>query len=425
MTTYHTLTLNGGIESLTYDSTTNKIYGPIHGTDKIYSGSVSNPTTTYSLTTVLSGGHVFNGSSPLTNDGTHLYITPEIANGYFLKIRMSDMVTITTTSPDADITLHGGGILDSTSEHAFFTNLSGGIVKLKLSDMTYTKHFLDIGMVTDDCCKVELNAEEYLVCVTESRAVSSAGSNTGMTLVNMNDMSYINIDCLPSYGVFYDNIESKVYSLCYEGFIESWSVSSLEEVLNGWVEPDQYAYLSDVFVMPQGGANEFCITDNGKYFVTVWSNMDGGGNLIQFEFVKYTVPLLTKRESFYRNRYVEKTQYLNSNSSSVKVNAETSNLIINPPSTITGLEIKLVTKPTKDKKLFVYFGGTIGVGSNVVNTLTFNYATYGTINLPLKGGDKIEMVFNDILNSWFIETKNSVSEGVSSAESIINAIIFG
>jgi len=293
-----------GIENLCYDEVNDKLYATLCNTNKILEVN-PNKIEDYTIHTItLTGGIVFGLSSGCLTDGTYIYVGAENhPTGRFIKIQISDFTEVASVAWTGRSGAHAAHI-NLTKNLAYFTNNGTNcyLAKVSLSDLSYTEVALGLNGVTDDFafCDGESNQTftDFAVIGTEASVPGSLGG----AVVDLDNLIVYPNSMMPTAGVFYDEIENKVYSLCVAGYIERWDFADINlNVINSGV--DQRGIM-DVFTMRGYMPNELLLFTDDTYttptelFVTIWEdyNTPQTGKLKKVTLDKVTNTSITKYE---------------------------------------------------------------------------------------------------------------------------------
>jgi len=304
------------IESMCYAASSNKVYAPIENSNRMVVCNASDSKDYQIVTLGFSPGVMFKGSTPIITDDTYLYMSTEELNGYFIKVRISDLVVIAEVARTPGVGTHTGTI-DNTKTYGYFAGgatlpLYPKLFKLDLANMTFT--YVEIptaSTITDDCCFIPIDAfstgvaANYVVLGEETRQPSSNVTSIGGHIINVDDMTTVfEMDLMPSFGVFYDIDNYRLINLSLSGFIEVLRMQELELFLNG--TPASTKFLTEVYTMRGHCPNELFITPDG-YYVTNWFTLDlegvediTKGTLLKVQLNKVLNPVKTVIEQSFR-----------------------------------------------------------------------------------------------------------------------------
>jgi len=286
-------TANIGLESLCTDGT--RLYGIRHNSGVSYIFDCAlNDFTDIQYNTISGVNLAF--SPAIITDGTYIYGVENVTSCKFFKIRISDWSTIATNNWTGINGGHGGKI-DVDSGVAYFTSQTGYFAKVNLSNLTYTQIDLRsyLSIITDDlafCPSIyNDNLKNYCVVGGEYRD-STIGK--GGVIIDADDMVSYPFDLLPTYGLFFNNDYTKLYSCSNVGFIEEMEFSSfLFDVMFNEINS------RNTYTFRQGGVpNEMFFNTDNEPYCTNWKS---GGNLFKIEITPVDKPLITEKESYYRN----------------------------------------------------------------------------------------------------------------------------
>lgn len=283
-----------GLESLCTDGT--RLYGIRHngGVSYIFDCALNNFTDIQY--NAISGVDLL-GSPAIVTDGTYIYgVENTTPTCDFFKIRISDWTTISTNTWTG---VGGGhwGKINIADGVAYFTSQNGYYAKVSLSDLSYIQMDLreDLSIITDDndFCPAGNNSAfvNYTIVGGEYRDETTG---KGGVLIDNDNWTKLPFNLLPTYCLKFNNDYSKLYSCSNVGYIEEFDFESLIFNL-------QYGqqYIRNTYTFRQGGVpNEIFFNTSNEPFCTNWIS---GGNLFKIELTPKILPLITERESYYRN----------------------------------------------------------------------------------------------------------------------------
>lgn len=297
------------IESMVYDSNTDRIYLPITATQKII---IYNPNDyTYTTQTISFGsGYNLGNSTPILTDGTYLYCG--IVNGSFNKVSriLISNFSVTSTADLGSTNAMHGAYLDIPNDTLYFTTVgSPRLYKLDTVAMTATYLTLPFAGFTDDMTYIPdyndpINGDAYLAIASELTS-GTTGTNRGALLINLTDFTtIITVDFLPSYCIKWDDVNKILYSLSFEGFIETipnyyYSSYILGADVRNAISTYPIRFSSgEVFFVP----NELILTPDNRIFITSFhlSVVFDLPNLIEVKLKKVINPVITRKELKYR-----------------------------------------------------------------------------------------------------------------------------
>ncbi len=304
---------NFNLESICYSPVTNKIYVPLSGS--IFLNVIDLSTYAVAQYTPLPGMETFGGSCPIVTDDTHLYIATESGSNKFYKILMSNMTLVATTVWTNNIHGAHSGVINKAKTEAYFAGGTGAwIAKLNLANMTYVDLKLDIGGNCDDMAYIPndvLPDSSNLVVLCQENHSVNAG-----TIVNMDTMLQYTIPLMGGSCMYFSEVTNKIYNLTINGSILTYD---LLDIVNYLDDPSNADYnlinkykvykssLNDVVF------NEMQITDDGKIFVTDWSDKLEA-KILEIEFIEKDNPYVIEPEKkLYHDNYLTKVKTIDSN----------------------------------------------------------------------------------------------------------------
>jgi hypothetical protein len=283
-----------GLESLCTDGT--RLYGIRHNASTSYIFDCDLEDFTDIQYNTITGVDLL-GSPAIVTDGTYIYgVENTTPTCDFFKIRISDWSTILTNSWSGVGGGHGGKINVSDGV-AYFSSQLGYFAKVALSDLTYTQLDLRnyLSIITDDLvfCPASDNTAfiNYAIVGGEYRDTTTG---KGGVLIDTDAMTFLEFNLIPTYGLFFNNDYTKLYNCSNVGFIEEIDFESLIYNLQ-FNQP----YTCNTYTFRQGGVpNEMFFNTSNAPYCTNWIS---GGNLFKIELTPLVLPLITERESYYRN----------------------------------------------------------------------------------------------------------------------------
>ena len=288
-----------GLECICYNAINNKLYAPLSNTKKILIADASD-ITNYQIVDIgaLPAPIVFTGSCGIETDGVSLFIgTEQRPEAYFVKIRCADM-TCTHSKKWVGIGGVHGSKIDVQEGFVYFSTNGGNCYQaiVSMANLDYTQQALSIGALTDDFAliKPSVTGLNLSIFVSETR---NPGDKGGKIVDNSTGDVY-DFDALPSFGLFFDEVNLLLYSTCIDGFIEVWTIDNL--IASALYNSIEGKTASDVYNLRGKVPNEMFIFEN-ELFVTFWNNTEGG-SLAKIELNKTSNTLATKRELIYRTQ---------------------------------------------------------------------------------------------------------------------------
>ena len=123
--------------------------------------------------------------------------------------------------------------------------------------------------------------------------------NKGGVLIDPDNMTFLEIDILPGFGLWYDPVTYYVLNTSHQGFIEAIYIETLMQLQANTI--DSLISSTDVYTFRGITPNELLQTSCG-YFATTWgpNQIPEKGHLVKFELKKVANPVITKTEFRFR-----------------------------------------------------------------------------------------------------------------------------
>lgn len=282
-----------GIESLCAHPSGTRIYGIRHFDSVSYIFDV-NPANLADINYNVITGVDLGGSPAIVTDGTYIYGISYSA--IFFKILIADFSTVLTNDWVGENSGHSA-LINITDNVAYFGTTTSKLAKVQLSDLTYTAIDISkyVAVMTDDMAFIPNDRwNDFTNRVIVGGEIRSTLSGKGGALIDVDNMTAVEFDLLPTYGIFTSLDPTKVYSASNEGFIEEIDIPLMEANLIMYSK----AYFTNTYTFKGSGVpNEILFTADG-IFMTNWF---ADGRLSKIEMTPKLKPVITYLESYYRN----------------------------------------------------------------------------------------------------------------------------
>jgi len=274
----------------------------------------------YDITGWTNANRGFGGSGNISTDGTYLYVQTEESATYnqpcIAKIDLSDFSLVSD-----DLLDYGNG----NGSHSGALTSNGWLVgansgsdcylnRVDPSDMSNVELRLNIDSLTDDMLSLPDTFLGFGAVIVASEFEQTDGLNA--LLVNVDDMAIVKkLPFLPSYGVFFDEVNGILFNMAISGFIQSLDINNILSA-----EFDAYRDIK-TFSIRGIIPNEFFINTAGllpRYLVTNWDNLATEGCLMEVTLDEVDDPLYFEEQAK-EIIYPRLTKFLNSTAKSASV----------------------------------------------------------------------------------------------------------
>jgi hypothetical protein len=189
--TQNTLTGYNNLESLTYDSINDKLYGYVWNNDSHLRILSINPndlsfTQVFDSSTINGGG-----SAGITNDGTYVYVVTYTNPAKFVKIRISDWTVVAQNTWTNGNNGHALGLLSFDDRDELYATSSSGtsyFAKINPVDLSYSEVALSTNALTDDLSFNKVNNTYAYVYLGSEHADDSVPASSKMVRIKTDTM---------------------------------------------------------------------------------------------------------------------------------------------------------------------------------------------------------------------------------------------
>lgn len=302
-----TLPFQNNVESVCYDTITDKIIAPLSKSKKLV---VANPNniTSYSIINIVTSSN-FAASTPILTDNVgNVYLTSGAGTDCnIIKINTTSWAVTELVWTGVE-SAHAGYIFIDANKLCLISN--GANPRLAVIDLasfsSYTELALDLANVTTDDCLMFpsdpfglsdngfINLYNVLVVLGEGRNFGKV--DEGALVIDIDNMIQYSIGTVPGVAITFNPATLKIIIGGLGGLIETFDVSDIINAVGEVEILRSLDYTTDVYIMRGFVPNEIFVTPD-MLLTTSFDSQDGGGNLMQIELVGVDNPSLSTIEA--------------------------------------------------------------------------------------------------------------------------------